>query len=228
MRPTAAPAGTDRPTSPDAGRVTRNNRATRAFHAANFLVTSVLLATGWWLRAGNEGRPSALADVLATPDTEVHRNAGWVLVALAAAGVTVGIRGAWTFVRETARLDRGDGRWFVRWPLGALTGRFSPHRGHFDPGQRLANLAFVATLGTLIVSGVAMTTLSGGPTFATMVRIHRGATYVLTALVVGHVLLVSGLLPGYRGAWRAMVTGRVTQATARRLWPRDAGRERGA
>ena len=55
-----------------------------------------------------------------------------------------------------------------------------------------------------------MTTLSGGPTFATMVRIHRGATYVLTALVVGHVLLVSGLLPGYRGAWRAMVTGRVT------------------
>ena len=226
MRPTAASAATDRPTTPDAGRVVRNNRATRAFHAANFLVTSVLLATGWWLRAGNEGRPSALADALGTPDTEVHRNAGWALVALAGAGVTLGIRATWTFLRETARVDRGDGRWFVRWPWGALTGRFSPHRGHFDPGQRLANLAFVATLGTLIVSGVAMTTLSGGPTFATMVRIHRGATYVLTVLVVGHVLLVSGLLPGYRGAWRAMVTGRVTQATARRLWPRDAGRER--
>ena len=99
----------------------------------------------------------------------------------------------------------GGGSSAGRW--GALTGRFSPHRGHFDPGQRLANLAFVATLGTLIVSGVAMTTLSGGPTFATMVRIHRGATYVLTALVVGHVLLVSGLLPGYRGAWRAHAAG---------------------
>ena len=42
------------------------------------------------------------------------------------------------------------------------------------------------------MTGVAMTTLTGGPTFATMVRVHRGATYVLTALVVGHVLVVSG------------------------------------
>jgi len=228
MRPTAAPAGTERPEASDPGRVVRNNGATRAFHAATFLVTSVLLATGWWLRAGNEGRPSALADLFGTPDTEVHRNAGWVLVGVAAAGLTVGVRAAWTFARETARVDRGDGRWFLRWPWGAATGRFAPHRGHFDPGQRIANLAFVATLGTLIVTGVAMTTLSGGPTFATMVRIHRGATYVLTALVVGHVLVVSGVLPGYRGAWRAMVTGRVTRATARRLWPGDAPREPGA
>ena len=186
------------------------------------MVTSVLLATGWWLRAGNEGRPSALADVLGTPDTEVHRWAGWVLVALAALGVTLGVRAAWTFVRETARVHRGDGRWFLRWPVGALTGRFRPHRGHFDPGQRLANVAFVVTLATLGVTGVAMTTLTGGPTFATMVRVHRAATYVLTALVVGHLLLVSGILPGYRGAWRAMVSGRVTGTTARRLWPGES------
>lgn len=201
----------------------RNNAATRAFHAATFLVTSVLLATGWWLRAGNEGRPSALADVLGTPDTEVHRRAGWVLVALAATGVTLGVRAAWTFVRETARVNRGDGRWFLRWPVGALTGRFGRHRGHFDPGQRVANVVFVVTLATLGVTGVAMTTLSGGPTFATMVRVHRAATYVLTALVVGHLLVVSGILPGYRGAWRAMVTGRVTRGTARRLWRSEAG-----
>jgi formate dehydrogenase subunit gamma len=123
-------------------------------------------------------------------------------------------------VREPARIDHGDGRWCRRWPVGALTGRFAPHRGHFDPGQRLANVAFVATLGTLIGSGVALTTLSGGPTFATLVRVHRGATYVLTVLVVGHVVVVSGVLPGYRGAWRAMVgRGRVPAATARRLWP---------
>jgi len=228
MRPTPATAGTDPRAPRRVGHVVRNNLATRAFHAANFLVTSVLLATGWWLRAGNEGRPSALADVLGTPDTEVHRTAGWVLVGVAAAGVTLGARAAWTFVRETARVDRGDGRWFRRWPHGALTGRFAPHRGHFDPGQRLANVAFVATLGTLVVTGVAMTTLTGGPTFATMVKVHRAATYVLTALVVGHVLVVCGLLPGYRGAWRAMVGGRVTTATARRLWPRDAGGGSGA
>jgi len=87
-------------------------------------------------------------------------------------------------------------------------------------------IAFVATLGTLIVSGIALTTLSGGTTFATMVRVHRGATYVLTALVTGHVLVVSGLLPGYRGAWRAMVGRRgVRPATLHRLWPASA-RER--
>jgi cytochrome b subunit of formate dehydrogenase len=187
------------------------------------VVTSVLLATGWWLRAGKEGQPSALADLLGTPDTEVHRQAGWALVVLAGAAVTLGVRAAWTFVRETARVNRGDGRWFLRWPVGALTGRFGRHRGHFDPGQRVANVAFVVTLATLGVTGVAMTTLTGGPTFATMVRVHRAATYVLTALVVGHLLVVSGLLPGYRGAWRAMVTGRVTRTTTRRLWPSEAG-----
>lgn len=211
------------PEAPPSPAVVRNTRPTRWYHGATFVVTSVLLATGWWLRAGQEGRPSALARVLDTPDTEVHRIAGWVLVGLAAAGLTLGVRAAWTFARETLRVDRGDGRWFLRWPAGALTGRFRPHRGHFDPGQRLANIAFVATLGTLVVTGVAMTTLSGGPTFATMVKVHRAATYVLTALVVGHVLLVSGLLPGYRGAWRAMVGGRVGRATARRLWPDEAG-----
>jgi cytochrome b subunit of formate dehydrogenase len=214
-----SPVPGDEPSGP----VVRNNLATRAFHASTFVVTSVLLATGWWLRAGNEGRPSALADVLGTPDSEVHRRAGWALVALAGAGVTLGVRAAWTFVRETARINRGDGRWFLHWPVGALTGRFGRHRGHFDPGQRVANVAFVVTLATLGVTGVAMTTLSGGPTFATMVRVHRAATYVLTALVVGHLLVVSGILPGYRGAWRAMVTGRVTRRTARRLWPSEAG-----
>lgn len=204
----------------DGGAVVRNNGPTRLFHAATFLVTTVLLGTGWWLRSGREGRPSPLSDLVGTPDTEIHRMAGWVLVGLAVAGATLGVRGAWTFVRETARIDRGDARWFLRWPVGAVTGRFAPHRGHFDPGQRLANIAFAASLGTLIVSGVALTTLSGGPTFATMVRVHRTATVVLTVLVIGHLLVVSGVLPGYRGAWRAMVgRGRVPAAVMRRLWP---------
>jgi formate dehydrogenase subunit gamma len=203
--------------------VVRNNLATRGFHAATALTTVVLLGTGWWLRSGREGRASVLADVLDTPDTDVHRIAGWVLAGLVAGALTLGVRGAWTFVRETARIDHGDGRWFRRWPAGALTGRFAPHRGHFDPGQRVANVAFVATLGTLVGSGIALTTLSGGPTFASLVRVHRGATYVLTVLVVGHIVVVSGVLPGYRGAWRAMVgRGRVPASTARRLWPAGA------
>ena len=81
-------------------------------------------------------------------------------------------------------------------------------------------MALVGALGTVIVSGVFLTTLSGGQTFATMVRVHRGSTYVLTGLVVGHLLVTLGILPGYRGVWRAMHwRGRVAEATARRLWP---------
>lgn len=210
--------------APDPPDVVRNNLATRGFHAATAVTTVVLLGTGWWLRSGREGRPSVLADVLDTPDTEVHRIAGWVLAGLVAGALTLGVRGAWTFARETARIDRGDRRWFRHWPAGALTGRFAPHRGRFDPGQRVANIAFVLTLGTLIASGIALTTLTGGSTFATLVRVHRGATYVLTVLVVGHIVVVSGVLPGYRGAWRAMVgRGRVPADTVRRLWPASAG-----
>src|SRR5262245_21140752 len=208
-------------TDPTAGRpVVRNNRATRWLHTLLYVVTFVLLATGWWLRTGHEGQPTVLADVLDTPDTELHRTAGWVLLGVAVGGPILGIRGTLTFLRETLRINRGDGAWFWRWPRGALTGRFGRHRGHFDPGQRLLNVALVGALGTVIVSGVLLTTLSGGQTFATMVRLHRGSTYVLTGLVVGHLVITLGILPGYRGVWRAMHwRGRVAEATARRLWP---------
>jgi formate dehydrogenase subunit gamma len=200
--------------------VSRTNRPTRWLHAAVYLTTTVLLVTGWWLTTGHEGQPSVLAELFDRPDTEVHRNAGWLLAGLCVAGPLLGARGTFTFLRETARVDRGDASWFLHWPRGALTGRFTRHRGHFDPGQRLANVAFVVLFGTLIVSGVALTTLSGGQTFATMVKVHRYATYALTALVVGHVLVALGVLPGYRGAWRAMHgRGRVSDDTARRLWP---------
>jgi cytochrome b subunit of formate dehydrogenase len=220
--PGLAERGRDPSGDTNRGDVVRNNVATRLFHAGTVVVVGALLGTGWWLRTGHEGRPSLLADALGEPDTEIHRTAGWVLVGLAAAGLTLGARAAWTFARETARANRGDGRWFLRWPIGAVTGRMAPHRGHFDPGQRLLNVGIVASLGTLAVTGIAMTTLSGGPTFATMVRVHRGATYVLTGLVAGHLLVVSGVLRAYRGVWRAMVTGRVSRATARRLWPAEA------
>ena len=200
--------------------VVRYRRSTRLFHTATYLVTFVLLATGWWLRLGREGQPSLLARVTGIPDVEIHRRAGWVLVVLLAVGVTLGARAVRTFVRETVRVDRGDGVWFRRWLIGALTGRFAPHKGHFDPGQRLANIAFVVTFGLLVVTGVGLTTIHGGHDFVLLDRVHRGATYALTGLVVVHVLLAIGVLPGYRDAWRSMhLRGRTPAATAQRLWP---------
>jgi cytochrome b subunit of formate dehydrogenase len=200
--------------------VVRYRRPARLFHAAIYIVTFVLLGTGWWLRSGREGDPSILASVVGIADVEIHRRAGWILVAIVAVGVTLGFRAAFTFVRETVRVNRSDGAWFRRWPRGALTGRFAPHRGHFDPGQRIVNVAFVATLGTLIVTGVSLTTTHGGPLFVTLSRVHRGATYILTVLVAAHVLIAVGILPGYRGAWRSMhARGRTPIDVARRLWP---------
>jgi cytochrome b subunit of formate dehydrogenase len=198
----------------------RYNRLTRWFHTGTYLVTLVLLFTGWWLWRGEEGNPSFLSRWFELSDVELHRWAGWVLAGIVAVGVTFGIRGALTFVRETLRANRGDGRWFVRWPVGALRGRFAPHRGHFDPGQRVANLLFVGSLGTLIATGIALTQLKGGSTFAWMARTHRYAFYALVPVALGHVLLALGLLPGYRGVWRAMhLRGRVPADTVRRLWP---------
>lgn len=220
MTPTTTEPSGAAPAGAGDTHVRRYNRPARWFHSCTYLVVLVLLGTGWWLRRGHEGEPSFLADLFEQPDTELHRIAGWALTVLGAVGLTLGIRAAWTFGRETLRVDRGDGRWFARWPVGALTGRFAPHRGHFDPGQRLANVAFVGSLGALIVSGIALTTLHGGDTFVLMVKVHRYATYVLTPLVIGHVLVAVGVLPGYRGVWRAMHWGgRLPLATARRLWP---------
>jgi cytochrome b subunit of formate dehydrogenase len=200
--------------------VVRNNRRTRLVHSAVFVVTTVLLVTGWWLLTGREGHHSLPARLAGETDAALHRKAGWVLVALAVAVVTVGARGAISFLRETLRVDRGDGRWFARWPAAALGRGFAHHRGHFDPGQRVANVAFVVVLGTLVGTGVALTTLHGGPAFVWLVRIHRYATYIFVVLAVGHVLVASGVLPGYRGVWRAMhLGGRVPAATVRRLWP---------
>jgi formate dehydrogenase subunit gamma len=190
------------------------------FHAAVYLTTFALLLTGWWLLTGHEGRPSVLASLLGRSDIDIHERAGWLLAATGAAGVTLGARAAWTFLRETARVDRGDGRWFVRWPIGALTGRFERHDGHFDPGQRLVNLLFLAAFAVTVGSGIALLNTPAGPTFAWLDRLHRYGTYGLTTLVAAHILIAIGILPGYRAAWRSMhLHGRVPRRTAERLWP---------
>jgi formate dehydrogenase subunit gamma len=200
--------------------VERYPRSARRFHTAIYIVTLLLLATGWWLLAGREGNPSPIARLTGVPDTQLHVWLGWALVLVALVPLPFAFRGAITFVRETLRYDRGDGRWLIRLPTAAFTGRFRRHEGHFDPGQRLANIAIVALLVTLVASGVALVFIHGGPVFGLMVVIHRAATIAFTIVIAGHILIAAGILPGYRGAWRSMhLGGRLRLETARRLWP---------
>jgi formate dehydrogenase subunit gamma len=176
--------------------------------------------TGWWIAFGGEGHPSPIARLFGTGDTRVHVWFGRTLAVLVIVALVLGGRGLLTFVRETFRRDRGDGRWWVRWPRGALTGRFSRHEGVFDPGQRVANVIIVGGLVILTASGIALSTVHGGPTFVWLHKVHRWTAFVVTAAIVGHLLIAFGLLPGYRGVWRAMhLGGRIPEQTARRVWP---------
>ncbi|GAA1580323.1 hypothetical protein GCM10009789_37680 [Kribbella sancticallisti] len=200
--------------------IERYNRRTRWYHATVYVVVLILLGTGWWLRTGQEGRPSILARWTGVADTTLHTIAGWVLTGLVAVAITFGLRAARTFAVETVRADRGDLRWFVRWPAAIFTGRFAHHRGHFDPGQRVANVVLIILLAALVASGVGLILVVGGPGFVWLQRIHRWATYLITPILAGHILIASGVLPGYRGVARSMhLGGRLRIETARRIWP---------
>jgi formate dehydrogenase subunit gamma len=202
------------------GAVERYGRWARWFHAAVYLTVLVLLGTGWWLIFGQEGHPSPLSRLTGWPDTTIHTRVGWTLAVLIGAGLLLGFRAVRTFIAETLRVDRYDGRWLLRWPKAVFTGRFPRHEGHFDPGQRIANIAMVVLLALLVGSGVAMATLHGGPVFVWLVRVHRWSTYAVTPLIAGHILVAVGVLPGYRGVWRSMhLGGRLDRAVARRVWP---------
>ena len=206
--------------------IERYRRSTRTYHTAVYVVTLLLLATGWWLLTGREGAPSVLASITGVPDVELHVWLGWALVVVAVAPLPFALRGIALFVRETVRVDRGDLAWLVRWPIGVITGRFPRHEGHFDPGQRLANVAIVALLGMLIVTGVALVFVKVGPAFAILAAIHRLSTIAFTVVIGGHVIVALGVLPGYRGVWRSMhLGGRLRLDTARRLWPGWTDRE---
>ena len=200
--------------------VQRYGRTARWLHAVVYVAVLVLLATGLWLLAGQEGRPSPLSRPTGLPDTTVHRWVGWGFTALLALAATVGARAMIGFVRSSLRFRRSDLTWFRRWPAALLTGRFPWHDGRFDPGQRVANLAMLVGFAAVVGSGVAMATLHGGPTFVWLVRIHRWSTYLLVPLIAGHIVIAAGILPGYRGVWRSMhLGGRLDAAVARRLWP---------
>lgn len=180
----------------------------------------VLLATGWWLLAGQEGNPSALSAVLGVADTRIHVWVGWALAGLALVGIALGRRATRTFVLESVRFRRQDLTWFRTWPQALRTGQFGWHDGHFDPGQRLANVVLVALLLAVTGSGVAMALLHGGPAYVWLVPIHRWSTYALTPVLLGHILIAVGVPRGYRGVWRSMhLGGRLDPEVARRVWP---------
>lgn len=200
--------------------VQRYSRPVRWFHAGIYLSVLILLGTGWWLFAGNEGDPSPLAQLVGMADTDLHKNVGWALVALAGAGILVGPRAVRTFVVDSLRYRKPDLRWFIAWPAALFTGRFARHEGHFDPGQRIMNILLTLSLLVLVGSGVGLVAVHGGPAFVVFNRLHKWSTYAVTLLLAGHILVAAGILPGYRGAWRSMhLGGRQRLGVARRLWP---------
>ncbi|MGH3740141.1 MAG: hypothetical protein ACRDT1_02270 [Micromonosporaceae bacterium] len=53
-----------------------------------------------------------------------------------------------------------------------------------------------------------------------LVWVHKWATYLITPVLLGHIVIASGVLPGYRGVAASMhVGGRLRVEVARRLWP---------
>jgi cytochrome b subunit of formate dehydrogenase len=200
--------------------VVRNNRRTRWFHAGVYVIALLLLGTGLWLLGGQEGRPSVLARLTNMPDTQLHTWMGWAFTGLSALGVILGWRAAITIARSSVRFQRGDLQWFARWPRALLTGQFRRHSGHFDPGQRIMNFMLIGLLAALIGTGVGLATNPIGLTFVWLDRVHRWATYLFIPALLGHVVVAAGILPGYRGVWRAMhLGGRLPVDVARRLWP---------
>ena len=209
-----------------AERLTRHSRRARWFHAAIYLLTIPLIWTGGWLLFGEEAHPSLLARAFGVADVRLHVVVGRIFALLGVGAIVFGWRGVRTFVRETFRRDPGDARWWARWPRAVLTGGFARHDGTFDPGQRVANVLIVGGLIVLTSSGIALTLLHGGPVFALLAKIHLWTAVVVTPVILGHVLVAIGVLPGYRGVWHSMhLGGRVPEETARRVWPGWTERE---
>jgi len=223
----------DRPASapePGGAWLPRNGRRARWLHALVYLSTLFLAYSGIAvLLEGHPGLSRPLGGHV--PAATSHRLVGYGLLVAAALVVVVWWRAAGSFVAGSVRFGRMDLRWLAGYPRMALApGRSAPapHRGHFDPGQRVFNVLLVLALLVLGVTGVVM----GMPerfvpaVFGWSLRIHEMTTWVLLGLVAGHLLLASGALPGYRGVWRAMhLGGRVPAATAQRLWPHWSGQQ---
>jgi len=72
----------------------------------------------------------------------------------------------------------------------------------------------------LIVTGVGLAALHGGQTFSVLAKIHKWTAIAITPVLLGHILIAAGVLPGYNGVWRSMhLGGRLKKETAERVWP---------
>lgn len=213
------------------GRVLRNTRPTRLVHAAVYLTTFGAGLTG--IALWGEDGVRAVAQMFGghAGSSRLHRWLGYAVAAAPAAALLLKPRAVGRFFREASRIDPGDMMWWRRFPGFLLTPARrppAPHRGHFDPGQRLMAWALVASLALLFLSGLAMVfavDLLGGA-FGLVSRIHTWSAVALALLVAGHVGIGVGILKGYRGVWRAMHSGgrgEVPEELARSLWPVWAG-----
>jgi cytochrome b subunit of formate dehydrogenase len=202
----------------------RNARSPRRIHAGLYLTTGFLLLSG--ISVAGEGHP-VLADLIGGHVAAAgwHR---WVGFGLIGAGLLLPVlrpRATLRFLAESVRFHPSDLRWFAAYPGFVFSPRRhdpARHEGHFDPGQRVLNCLIILSLAALSVTGIVMSVPERvtPAAFAVSFKIHVVATVVLAALVGGHVLVASGLLPAYRGVWRAMHGGgRVSTDLARRLWP---------
>jgi cytochrome b subunit of formate dehydrogenase len=209
--------------------IERYSRGTRWFHAGVYLTVLVTLATGWWFLIDGYRHESPLARLTGLPDGTSHEYAGYGLGLVMVVWLARGARGLGAFVRETARYRPGDGRWLRALPRAMFTGRFGDHDGHFDPGQRLANVAMLVTLATLLLSGLGMVLLPSRRLSLLLFTVHHWSALLATPVIVGHIIVAAGVLPGYRGVWRSMhLGGRLPIEVARRIWPAwlDANRNR--
>ncbi len=199
--------------------VQRYGRTGRWFHAGIYVTALLLLATGWWFVIFRYQEDSPLATLIGLSDTDIHELSGLAAAAVLLLWLPFGARGIVPFIRETLAFRRGDGRWLANWPRAAFTGRFGAQHGHFDPGQRLANVVLMVTLLALLISGLAMLFLPvGGP--INMAAVHRWSTFLVTPVILGHIVVASGVLPGYRGVWRSMhLGGKLPVEVAQRIWP---------
>jgi formate dehydrogenase subunit gamma len=198
--------------------VERYNRGTRMFHAAIYLGVLADLISGWWFVLGDY-RPSVLEDLTGIGDQWIHEYVGLGLIGVAVLGCAIGWRAVRTFTAESLYFRAADARWFLRWPRALRTGRFEYHDGHFDPGQRIANIVLTLTLTSLVVTGVGALYLPR-PLSITAFDLHRWSAFLITPVLVGHIIVAAGILPGYRGAWRSMhLGGRLPADVARRIWP---------
>jgi cytochrome b subunit of formate dehydrogenase len=218
----------------DQDRLLRNAASARRLHAATYLSTAFLLLSGVAVGEGIRSLELLLGGHVAS--AAGHRWVGVALIGGAAAVLAIRPRSVMRFLAESLRFRRGDVRWFATWPAFVLQpGRSSlaRHEGHFDPGQRVLNVVIVMAFLVLSATGVVMTVprLVVPAAFGFSLRLHRAAMWVLGGAVAGHLVVALGVLPSYRGVWRAMHWGgRVRGDLARTLWPRwaeDASDRRG-